>query len=187
MGLEHLILLRHAKSSWSESGMADHERPLNQRGRRAAKAIGGVVRVKGLLPTVIWSSDSVRTRETVANLDFGLDSRLDPNLDSSLDLKRDEAGYEVKYLPEFYHASAQKILYLCAQKGEPSTGPLMLVGHNPGFEDLLFHFSNMSLRMPTAGCALFRRRKESTDTDWLTPKSWKLAEFIRPKDLSRDL
>ena len=149
--------------------MADHERPLNDRGRRAAKAIGGILRVKKILPATIWSSDSLRTRETVTGL--GLD----------------DDTYDVEFLDGFYHASANKILYLCAQKGEPKNGPLMLVGHNPGFEDLLFHFSNMSLRMPTAGCALFTRRKNYGDTDWLAPGSWKLQEFIRPKDLSPDL
>ncbi|HFB54671.1 MAG TPA: histidine phosphatase family protein, partial [Hellea balneolensis] len=121
MALEHLILLRHAKSSWQDGRMADHERPLNDRGRRAAKAIGGILRVKKILPATIWSSDSLRTRETVTGL--GLD----------------DDTYDVEFLDGFYHASANKILYLCAQKGEPKNGPLMLVGHNPGFEDLLFH------------------------------------------------
>lgn len=59
--------MRHAKSSWSHGGR-DHDRPLNDRGRRAAKAVGAVLRARKFMPDMIWSSDSARTRETVVQL-----------------------------------------------------------------------------------------------------------------------
>jgi len=56
--LPHLLLMRHAKSSWSDGSLSDHERPLNDRGRRAANAIGAALTARGYAPDVIWSSDA---------------------------------------------------------------------------------------------------------------------------------
>ncbi|MBM3347761.1 MAG: histidine phosphatase family protein, partial [Betaproteobacteria bacterium] len=59
-----LLLLRHAKSSWAEVGQADHERPLNPRGRKAATLIGQVLRGQGLIPDLVLLSTAGRTVET---------------------------------------------------------------------------------------------------------------------------
>ena len=59
-----LILMRHAKSSWDSPGLDDHERPLNGRGCRSAKAIGAWLNDHGYLPDLVLSSDAERTRET---------------------------------------------------------------------------------------------------------------------------
>ena len=137
MGIDTLLIMRHAKSSWGHEGLSDHERPLNKRGVRAAHAIGGVLRAKGDVPSTIWSSDSQRTRDTVDGLGLDIGSA------------------DITYLPDFYHAPANKVLYVCDERGEPDQGPLMLVGHNPGWEDLFYHFTNTSRRMPTGACAIF--------------------------------
>ncbi len=141
--------------------MSDHERPLNARGVRAAAAVGGVLRAKKLTPQTIWSSDSARTRETVAGLDL--------------------ENANTEYLKDFYHAPANKVLYLCAERGEPEAGPLMLVGHNPGWEDMFYHFTGMSRRMPTGACEIFARTREKTD--WLAPESWRLLDYVLPREL----
>lgn len=154
--------MRHAKSSWSHGG-DDHQRPLNARGRRAAKAVGGVLRAKTCAPDAIWSSDSARTRETVACL-FGEDVRV-----------------HTEFLSAFYHASANKILYTCQERGEPEVETLLLVGHNPGWEELFYHFTQMSRRFPTGACAIFTRK--DPHTDWLDAEAWRLADFILPRDL----
>ena len=73
------------------------------------------------------------------------------------------------------------MLYLCQERGEPEKGPLMLVGHNPGWEELVYYFSGSSRRMPTGACAIFNRMDENAD--WLSPKAWKLQELILPRDL----
>jgi len=62
--LSRLLLMRHAKSSWSDGQLTDHERPLNNRGRRAAAEIGSTLHARGYAPDIIWSSDAKRTRET---------------------------------------------------------------------------------------------------------------------------
>jgi len=165
MSIDTLLIMRHAKSSWNHEGLSDHERPLNKRGIRAARAIGGVLRAKGEIPGTIWSSDSQRTRETVDGLGFDL------------------SGADVGYLPNFYHAPANKTLYVCEERGEPSQGPLMLVGHNPGWEDLFYHFAGMSRRIPTGACAIFKRTR--AQKNWLNSESWRLAELLLPRDLER--
>jgi len=165
MALEYLLIMRHAKSSWKFDDLNDHQRPLNGRGRRAAKAVGRVLQAKGLFPRTIWSSDSQRTRETVARLS-------------------NPGGGEpanTEFLNEFYHSTANKVLYLCTEKGEPDDGPLMLVGHNPGWGDLVHYLSGTYHRMPTGACAVFKR--VASDLDWLEPQAWRLQELILPRDL----
>jgi len=66
--LSRLLLMRHAKSSWSDGELTDHERPLNERGRRAASAVGAALTARGFAPEIIWSSDAKRTRETAMRL-----------------------------------------------------------------------------------------------------------------------
>jgi len=161
MAIEHLLLMRHAKSSWNHEGLTDHERPLNKRGLRASQDIGGVLRARGLAPDHIWSSDSQRTRDTFEH-SF-------PNTD-----------IKPVWHKGFYHASANQVLYLCAESGEPEFGTLMLLGHNPGWEDLLFHFSGLSRRMPTGACAIFQRTREKID--WLERDSWRITDLLLPKD-----
>jgi len=154
--------MRHAKSSWNFDDLSDHQRPLNGRGRKAAKKMGKVLRAKNLFPDIIWSSDSARTRETVSRL-VG---------------KSDEP--DIEYLNGFYHAGANKILYLCQSRGEPETNTLMLVGHNPGWEELVYNFSGLSRRMPTGACAIFKRIDQNAE--WLSPEAWKLQELLLPRE-----
>jgi len=108
---KRLILIRHAKSSWAEPGMPDHDRPLNRRGQRAASAIGVWLRDTGYGPDTILCSSSLRTRETCALL------ALDP---------------EPEIVPALYHADAGTMLAcLQASKGEV----VAMIGHNPGIAD----------------------------------------------------
>ncbi len=160
MAITHLILMRHAKSSWKYEDLADHQRPLNKRGKRAAKTIGKVLATKNISPNHIWSSDSERTRQTVKRA-FG-------------DIKAD-----IIWLESFYHASANQVLLQCSELGEP-TGILALIGHNPGWEDLLFYFSGRPIRMPTAACGVFKRK--DFKQDWLSPDAWEMLDYFLPRD-----
>ena len=63
-GMKTQLVLRHAKSSWNDPALDDHERPLNKRGRRDAPRMGELVREYGLIPDVVISSDAVRARLT---------------------------------------------------------------------------------------------------------------------------
>lgn len=111
-GHRRLILTRHAKSSWDEPGLADRDRPLNARGRRAARELGAWLASRDHLPDEVLSSDAARTRETWAGVAEGLPGAPDPH-----------------WLPGLYHAAPEAMLAALRQ----ATGrTVMMIGHNPG-------------------------------------------------------
>ena len=112
--MRRLLLARHAKSSWSDPALRDHDRPLNSRGRGAAPKIAAALRDADLLPDLVYSSTSARTRETWA--------RMEPDLGGNA---------IVEFLPELYLASAGGMLAVI-QSAPPGVSTLMLLGHNPG-------------------------------------------------------
>lgn len=69
--MKRLILMRHAKSDWSNAAASDHERTLNPRGQRSATAMGKWLRDHSLHPDHVVCSDAARTRETLARLNLG--------------------------------------------------------------------------------------------------------------------
>ena len=111
-------LLRHAKSSWEDSGIPDDERPLAPRGRRAAAAIARHLEGQGIEPALVLCSSARRTLETLKPL-----------------RKVFSAKVEVSVEPGLYGASAQDLLHRL--RAVPSPVPsVMVVGHNPGLQDL---------------------------------------------------
>lgn len=107
-----LILLRHAKSSWGDPGVADHARPLNGRGRRSAAAMGTWLVDQGAMPQEVLSSDSQRTRETWTELEGTLHS-----------------GASVAWRSDLYHAGPDRMLRVLQKASAPA---VLLLGHNPG-------------------------------------------------------
>jgi len=127
--LSRLLLMRHAKSSWSDGEMSDHERPLNDRGRRSATAVGAALTARGYAPDIIWSSDAKRTRETAIRL-----------------IRAIPGPQTINYTADFYHASAETVLSVCGKTVEPDQ-PLMLLGHNPGWAALHQYFTQWHIRL----------------------------------------
>jgi len=161
--LTHLLLMRHAKSSWSDGSLSDHERPLNKRGRRAAEMVGQALTARGYPPDIIWSSDSKRTRETAMLL-----------------IRAIPGAQSIEYSGDFYHASERQVLALCQKQAEP-TGRLMLLGHNPGWGGLHYYFTGQSHRFPTAACTVLQRINGTQD--WLAPENWRMIDLILPREL----
>lgn len=160
--ITRLLLMRHAKSSWSDGSLTDHQRPLNERGQRAASAVGAALHARGFAPDIIWSSDATRTRETAMRL-----------------IRAIPGAQGVEYISGFYHASAQQVVEICNGRGEPDA-PLMLLGHNPGWSDLHEYFADQRYDYPTGACGVLTRK---TDGHWLSPESWKLKDIILPREL----
>lgn len=168
--MKRLYILRHAKSSWSEAGLNDHERPLNKRGRQAAPAMGAHMARRGYRPDGILCSSAVRTRET-------------------LDLVRPHLGCGIPVLLErrVYQAGAAQLLGYV--RGLPAAwDSALLIGHNPGLEDLVQLLRDpktsgrtLSGKFPTAALAVF----DLPVTDWTRVDSrlGRLVELIRPRDL----
>ena len=162
--LPRLLLMRHAKSSWADDQMSDHERPLNDRGRRAATAMGAALTARGYAPDIIWSSDAKRTRETAILL-----------------IRAIPGPQTINYTSDFYHASVETVLSVCGKAIEPDQ-PLMLLGHNPGWSELHHYFTGQPHDYPTGACTVLTR-KDNGISDWLDPAAWKFADLILPRSL----
>jgi len=162
--LSRLLLMRHAKSSWSDGELTDHERPLNKRGRRAAKAMGAALTARGYAPDIIWSSDAKRTRETAMLL-----------------IRAIPGPQVINYSSEFYHASAETVLRECGKAIEPDQ-PLMLLGHNPGWAALHQYFTGQFHDYPTGACTVLTR-KDNGKSDWLDSAAWRFTDLILPREL----
>ena len=162
--MRHLMILRHAKSSWADETMRDHERPLNRRGRQAAGAMGRFMADEGLLPDLIISSDSARTRETVALWSEGA-----------------RWNGPVEFEAELYHAAAETLLET-ARSASEAFDRIMLVAHNPGIAEFVSRASGRLTDMPTATLAAF----ELTSPSWnrASLEAMNLVVHQRPRELS---
>jgi phosphohistidine phosphatase len=134
--MKRLLILRHAKSSWKKAALEDHDRPLNKRGKHDAARMGDLLRRQGLLPQLAISSTAKRARTT-----------LDRLLDAG------EMACEVQLAPEIYLASAMEIIDFLRQIPDRYTR-VMVVGHNPGLEDLIQKLTGEAIGLPTAGLVL---------------------------------
>jgi len=133
--MKTLLVLRHAKSSWDDPALGDHERPLNKRGRRDAPRMGELVREYGLIPDVVISSDAVRARRTAEAV-------------------AEAARYagEILLDPRLYLAWPDDILSLL-QRVREKAETVMIVGHNPRLEKLVEQLTGEWQDLPTAALA----------------------------------
>lgn len=161
-----LILLRHAKAARPE-GAEDFERPLAKRGRRAAPLVGRYLEREGLVPELALVSPARRTRET-------------------WDLVGEALGeVPVRYEQRLYEARAEDIAGL-VRAVEPEVASVIVVGHNPGLEDLARLLAGraapgeqarMLLKFPTAALAVL----DFPADGWaLRPRSAALERFVTP-------
>ena len=162
--LSHLLLMRHAKSSWSDGSLSDHQRPLNKRGNKAALAVGEALTARGYAPDTIWSSDATRTRQTAMRL-----------------IRAIPGAQTVNFSSEFYHAGVETVLRECGKQTEPD-GKLMLLGHNPGWAALHHYFTGHTHDYPTGACTVLARTDHDSG-DWLDPASWRFVDLILPREL----
>ena len=170
--MKRLILLRHAKSSWDQPGLDDFQRPLAPRGRRAAPVMARHLAEAVGLPDHVLCSPAARAAET-------------------WELVAGEWGAEPssEFERAIYMAAPSTLLRL-AQHQSDGYRSLMLVGHNPGMEELagrlcrpgdtLAH-RRLREKYPTAGLAVIDFAVDSwSDVDW---GAGTLTDFVRPKDL----
>ena len=134
--MKTLLVLRHAKSSWKDSTLDDHERPLNKRGKRDAPRMGELVRTMRLTPDRIISSDAVRARLTAEAVAKAARYTGDIVLDRRL-----------------YHAGPADIITRLREIQEADVAIVMIVGHNPGLEELVAHLTDDAPDLPTAALA----------------------------------
>jgi phosphohistidine phosphatase len=162
--MKSLLILRHGKSSWDEQNLADHDRPLKNRGKQDAPCIGELMRKDGLVPGVIISSTAKRAKDTAK-------------------LVADACGFdgEIHYHRALYHGSTGDYIELIRAIGGIHD-IVLIVGHNPGLEELLFDITEMDELIPTATLAHIGFEIASwEDLDENT--GGKLLGIWRPRDL----
>lgn len=171
--MRHLMLLRHAKSAWTETGMDDRDRPLTPRGQRAAQAMGQVMLDRGLLPDLVLCSPAKRARETWALVAEGLKT--------APKMLVDEAIYDF--------GNGGRIAKAVAQRGGDAA-TVLIVGHNPSLERLANRLAKtgahklrdrLEKKFPTAALTVIDFDIE----DWaaLDGATGDLSHFIRPRDV----
>jgi phosphohistidine phosphatase len=162
--MKTLLLLRHGKSSWKNSTLADHERPLKARGRRDAPKMGRWLAQKTLVPDLMISSTARRARQTAVAV-------------------ASAAGYEgeIQYAASLYETDASGVFEL-VREIEGSAQRVLIVSHQPELQAVIEVLAGKEAKMPT--CALAHLR--------LKIKSWseidegidaKLVDLWRPKAL----
>ena len=121
--MKTLYVLRHAKSDWDDPALRDFDRPLNERGRNAAKAIGRELHKRGIEPDLVLSSPALRAKQTIDGVQEGFGQDFDPI-----------------EIPRIYNAEPETLIDLV--RSTPSGAKrLMIVGHNPGLQELVLALS----------------------------------------------
>jgi phosphohistidine phosphatase len=133
--MKTLLILRHAKSSWKEHGIDDHDRPLNERGRRSAPRVGRWLRARDLVPDGILCSTAERARATAELVSAAIDHQGPMIVE-----------------PDAYLADPATLIDLVSALPEEWSRAL-LVGHNPGLEALVSDLTGAVEPLPTAALA----------------------------------
>ncbi len=174
--MRSLILMRHAKSDWSDEGLPDHDRPLAPRGRRAAPLIGAMLAERLPPPELVLCSTAVRARQTLALVLAAAVTRGGwPVLPSIL------------YEPGLYLCGGEELVARVAAVA-PAVQRLMLVGHNPDMHEASLGLAQsgaaetrarLAERFPTGAAALF----SLPDQGWDVTKGGRLDAFLTPRDI----
>ncbi len=133
--MKTLFLLRHAKSSWKDLSLADFDRPLKKRGKDSARSIGLLVKKEKIFPNLILCSPARRTRETI-----------------KIVRETAELPSELRYEERIYEGNSMKLLAVLGEVN-PTVESVLMIGHNPGMENLLELLTGRALQMPTAAFA----------------------------------
>ena len=163
MNVRTLVLMRHAKSSW-DTAAADHERPLNDRGEKAAPRMGRWIAGQGLQPDLILCSTATRAHRTAQLVAVSFDQPV-----------------EVRATKKLYLPLPEDILEVVACEGGDAE-TILVVAHNPGVSVAVEQFAGVATVMPTAAAAVV----DFSVDDWsdlLVEANGSMREFCRVKEL----
>jgi phosphohistidine phosphatase len=166
--VKRLFLLRHAKSSWDDPGLDDHDRPLAPRGRRASALIAEHLRRAPIGPVLVLCSSARRTRETLETVMPALDP------------------VKVRIERELYGASFEDLLQRLREVPD-EVESVMMVGHQPAIQELALHLAGegselerVRAKFPTAALATLTFAGEWSE---LGHRSAELIAYVKPKQL----
>jgi phosphohistidine phosphatase len=164
--MRRLYLLRHAKSSWSDSSLADEERPLAPRGRKAAKKLARELRRRQIQPALVLCSASRRTQET-------------------LELISSSLGHPTIETEESLYGAGSDALLARIRAVSDTVDSVLVIGHNPGLQDLAVRLAPGSEplveKFPTGALAAFELEAPS----WMELGQTKarLVAYVVPREL----
>ena len=161
--VKRLWILRHAKSSWGDPGLPDHDRPLAPRGKKAGRRIARWAEANDVRPDLVLCSSATRAQAT-------------------LDLVRPGLGKpEERVDRQLYHASVEDLLELVATEDDGLVG-ILLIGHNPTLHELAACLAPPGPdAFPTGALAVLRLEIDSWDE--LRPGCGLLQAFVAPRSL----
>lgn len=160
--MKTLFILRHAKSSWADADMSDFERPLNDRGMKAAAFMGELISDKGYEPYLILSSPAVRARST-----------------AEIVKKAGKLDAEIRYEHRIYEASPQTLRQTISEI-DGAYRSVLLVGHNPGIEGLSRFLTGHLESFPTAALAVIDLNID--EWSYIDEGRGTLSKIYRPKE-----
>ena len=163
--MKQLLIARHAKSSWDDFTIEDHERPILEKGRQKSEKVAAALKQKIILPDLIISSTAKRAKETAIILATGLGYPID----------------NIRYEKRIYHADADDIFNELFGLDDSITS-VMVVGHNPTLTDLVNHFSKTMIdNLPTSAVASVTFK--TAQWEKTGSSKFKLKFIMRPRDL----
>lgn len=163
--MKTLLIMRHAKSSWNNDSLNDHDRPLNDRGEADAPRMGAHLESQNLVPDLILTSTAVRASET-----------------ARLVAENCTFQGEIRKERNFYHAGVDE--FIEGLQTQPDDEEIvMVVGHNPGIAELVDYLTDKPESMTTANIAVVQLPIDSwEDLDFET--EGKLIHLLRPREIS---
>lgn len=163
--MKTLLLLRHAKSSWADADSRDFDRPLNERGLKAATLMGKFIRKKKIEPGLIISSPAKRARATALLVKEG-----------------GKIAAELRFDERIYEADTETLLKVVSQIDE-AVDTVIIVGHNPGMEQLLQGLTGEAQEVPTATLMQISLKLDKWSA--VQEKTGFLEWLVKPKDLAK--
>ncbi|WP_125131513.1 histidine phosphatase family protein [Microbacterium sp. 10M-3C3] len=142
-----IAFARHAKSDWADDGLDDHDRPLNDRGRRDAPEVAKRLLRSGVRPEVVLTSTALRARTTAQVFAEVFDA-------------------ELREDPELYGADPDVLLAAARASG---VDEVMVVAHDPGMSEVVSELAGDDVRMTTAAVAVFTWESATWDEIGATP------------------
>ncbi|KAJ6921268.1 hypothetical protein NC652_015237 [Populus alba x Populus x berolinensis] len=170
-----LILLRHAKSSWDDRSLRDHDRPLSKSGELDAAKVSQKLQHLGWIPQLILSSDALRTKETLKIMQQQVPDFLDA---------------EVHFISSFYSIAAMDgqtadhLQQAICNYSRDDILTVMCMGHNKGWEEAASMFSGASIELNTCNAALLEAAGKSWAEAFASAGlgGWKLQDIVKPSD-----
>jgi len=162
--MKTLLLLRHAKSSWKDADLDDHDRPLSKRGKRDAPRMGQLLRDEDLLPDLLVASSAKRARKTAEHV-------------------IQHSGYrgETRITGELYNAGRDQLLAFVSTLPDAARR-ILLIGHNPGLEELLETLTGQCVALTTAALVQLESPAESWRQFSEAPPA-QLVKLWQPREL----